>query len=155
MSAYADAAAAVSGNEPDRPGQCAASGCCLPGVMSTSTQGPKEWWCRLHFGAPRAEHDDITARAANRKQLLAAALRLTTLGTGEAIPAKAREHITALGRAELLTPPDTARRWTAHALGSHMLEVLGRECRTPQQTMAPPSAARNWVDASQPEEIDA
>ncbi|OZI59927.1 hypothetical protein [Bordetella genomosp. 11] len=157
--AYAEASAAVSG-ETDVPGtygMCAANGCCLPGTMSSSTQGPKDWHCRLHFGAPRAEWDDITARIHNRRDLFKAALWLVNRAKGNAVSDKAESRIKAMGRAELLTGADGKAHRTAYALGNHMLQVLGRECRAPQKNMGVPSATlgTSWIDTDEEKEYAA
>jgi hypothetical protein len=159
MNAYAQASAAVSGDTdvPGTYGMCAANGCCLLGTMSASTQGPKDWWCRLHFGAPRREHDDITARIHNRRDLFKAAMWLASRGSGAETTEKVRARIRAMGRADLLTVGGIGFR-TANRLGSHMLQVLGRECRAPQQHMGVPKNAAqgaSWIDSDQKEETAA
>lgn len=154
MSAYAEASAAVSGNDTSRDGLCAASGCCLPGTMSTSTQGPKDWWCRLHFGASRADHDSITAHIANRRRLFQIAYQLVNDTPGAGPDRKIRDELRALGRPEFARLGDVS----AYAMGSHMLQTLGRECRAPQAHMGTPKPAgqgTTWLDASTPQEIDA
>jgi hypothetical protein len=157
--AYAEASAAVSGdtNVPGTYGMCAANGCCLPGTMGASTGGPKDWYCRLHFGAPRAEHDDITARIHNRRDLFKAALWLINRPKGSAAPDKAESRIKAMGRPELLIGADGKPHRTAYALGNHMLQLLGKECRAPQKHMGVPSAVRgtSWIDSDHEEEVAA
>jgi hypothetical protein len=157
--AYAQASAAVSGDTdvPGTYGMCAANGCCLLGAMSTSTQGTTDWYCFLHFGAPRAERDDITARIHNRRDLFKAAFWLINRTKGGAAPDKAESRIKAMGRADLLTLPAGTRK-TAYALGNHMLQVLGKECRAPQQHMGVPKSAAqgaSWIDSDEKEETAA
>lgn len=156
MSAYAEAAKAVNGQhggEEAAPayGQCAAPGCFMPGTMTSSTAGTDRWLCRLHFGAPRGQHDDITAHANNRRELFKLALAFTRMGTGEHASSKDRDKVRALGRKDLVNGPDA----TAYALGLHMLQILSRECRAPQAHMGVPSKSTNWVDAAQIQESDA
>lgn len=69
MSTYAEASAAVSGEDDARHGMCAAPGCCLSGALTASTAGSKTWWCTVHFQLPHAEHDAATALIANRREL--------------------------------------------------------------------------------------
>lgn len=152
MSAYADASAAVNGSEAGGYGLCCANGCSLPGTMSTSTQGPKQWHCRLHFGAPRGDWDSITAHIANRRRLFEIAYRLVNDQAGGRPGRKVRDELRALGRPEFPQLGDI----TSYAMGSEMLQVLGRECRAPQQHMGTPkSAGPTWLDATQPEDRDA
>lgn len=154
MSAYADAATGVHGTDSqERPrGACAAPGCCLPGSMSTSTQGPSAWWCRVHFGAPASEHASITAHIANRRDLFRIACELINESPGVGTPSKARDQLRALGRPEFPQLGDI----TAHAMGAAILQVLSRECRTPQSDMGiPKPAGPSWLDAAQPEETEA
>lgn len=158
MNSYAEASAAVNGNEPGGYGLCAAFGCCLPGTLTMSTQGGKDWYCRLHFGAPRSEFDDISARAQNRKALFTAAYWLVNRPKGDTVNRKVRDRIKALGRADLLEKVPSARGVTAYHLGVHMLRVLGDECRQPQAHMGTPKPAGQgptWLDQSQPEEATA
>ncbi|WP_445656845.1 hypothetical protein [Achromobacter sp. NCFB-sbj8-Ac1-l] len=158
MSAYAEASAAVGGNESGGYGICAAFGCCLPGTMTASTQGTKDWHCRLHFGAPRSEFDDISARAQNRKALFTAAYWLVNRPKGDTVSRKVLDRIEALGRADILASAAKAERLTAYHLGAHMLRVLGDECRQPQAHMGTPKPAgqgSTWLDHNQPEEADA
>lgn len=158
MSAYAEASAAVGGNESGGYGLCAAFGCCLPGTMTASTQGGKDWHCRLHFGAPRSEFDDISARVQNRKALFTAAYWLVNRPKGDTVTSKVRDRIKALGRADLLEKVPSVRGVTAYHLGVHMLRVLGDECRQPQEHMGTPKRAgqgTTWLDQTQPQEADA
>lgn len=158
MSSYAEASAAVGGNESGGYGVCAAFGCCLPGTMSASTQGGKDWHCRLHFGAPRAEFDAISARAQNRKALFTAAYWLVNRPKGDTVSRKVLDRIEALGRADLLAGAAKEGPPTAYHLGVHMLRVLGDECRQPQEHMGTPKRAgqgTTWLDQTQPEETDA
>lgn len=151
MNAYAEAAAGVRGATVEASnGLCAASGCCLPGTMSLSTHGTKEWWCRVHFQTPRPDHDGITARISNRAELFGIALVLVNEGWAERVDQTTRKKLHALGRPEFPGLGDV----TAYAMGSHMLEVLGKECRAPQAHMGVPSSGTTWVDAATPEEID-
>lgn len=157
MSAYAEASAAVGGNESGGYGICAAFGCCLPGTMTASTQGGKDWHCRLHFGAPRSEFDDISARAQNRKALFTAAYWLVNRPKGEAVSPRVLDRIEALGRADLLGGAAMVNKPTSYHLGVHMLRVLGDECRQPQEHMGTPKRAgqgKTWLDQTQPEEIE-
>ncbi|MGQ4204172.1 hypothetical protein ACUALW_24725 [Bordetella bronchiseptica] len=143
MSSYAEASAAVGGNESGGYGVCAAFGCCLPGTMSSSTQGGKDWHCRLHFGAPRSEFDDISARVQNRKALFLAAYWLVNRSKGDTVSRKVRDRIKALGRADLLgNGPATCR-----SLGARMLRILGDECRKPQQDIADPTQPKAKADS--------
>lgn len=158
MSSYAEASAAVGGNESGGYGVCAAFGCCLPGTMSASTQGGKDWHCRLHFGAPRSEFDDISARVQNRKALFTAAYWLVNRAKGDAVASKVLDRIKALGRADIVDAFAKADKQTAYHLGVHMLRVLGDECRQPQAHMGTPKPAgqgTTWLDQNQPEEVDA
>ena len=158
MNSYAEASAAVGGNEPGGYGLCAAFGCCLPGTLTMSTQGGKEWHCRLHFGAPRSEFDDISARAQNRKNLFMAAYWLVNRPKGDTVSRKVLDRIEALGRADLLAGAAKAEKPTAYHLGVHMLRVLGDECRQPQAHMGTPKSAGQgptWLDQNQPEEAEA
>ncbi|MFY1969588.1 hypothetical protein ACOTHT_30780 [Achromobacter xylosoxidans] len=158
MSSYAEASAAVGGNESGGYGVCAAFGCCLPGSMSASTQGGKDWHCRLHFGAPRSEFDDISARVQNRKALFTAAYWLVNRPKGDTVSRKVLERIEALGRADIIFAATKADKLTAYHLGVHMLRVLGDECRQPQEHMGTPKRAgqgTTWLDQNQPEETDA
>lgn len=158
MSSYAEASAAVGGTEPQPHGVCAAFGCCLPGSMSSSTQGTQTWYCRLHFGAPRGEWDDISARAQNRKALFTAAYWLLNRPHGHNADRKIGDRIRALGRNDLLEARNKAGGCTCYALGAHMLQVLGKECRAPQQDMGTPKSPTQgptWIDQSQPEEANA
>jgi hypothetical protein len=153
MSSYAEASAAVSGEDDSRHGMCAAPGCCLPGVLTTSTTGSKNWWCTVHFQLPHAEHDAATALIANRKELWHIARQLTN-------PERTGTDLATLrARVKVLRPDliQTAheKRWD---LASHMIAVLFRECRTPQAHMGTPkqgAADTSWLDASRPEELDA
>jgi len=155
--AYAEASAAASGqgDHAGAYGLCASPGCCLPGTLSGSTQGPSEWWCRLHFGARRAEHGDITARIHNRADAFKAALWLANRHKGEAVTEKVTARIRAMGRADLVAGIAPGGKATAYSLGSHMLLVLGRECRAPQQHMGTPKSATagaSWIDTDEKEE---
>ena len=157
MNSYAEASAAASGQEPQAYGLCAAYGCCLPGTLTMSTQGAQDWHCRLHFGAPRAEFDDISARAQNRKSLFTAAYWLVNRPKGDSVSRKVLDRIEALGRADILASAAKAEKLTAYHLGAHMLRVLGDECRQPQAHMGTPSKgqAPTWLDQNQPEEAEA
>jgi hypothetical protein len=146
--AYAEASAAVSGDAADSApggwGMCAAAGCCLPGTMSASTQGPKDWWCRVHFGAPRGEHDSITAHIANRRSLFQLAYLLASGQKGANASSATRDRVRAMGRADLVGGPTM----TEYTLGTQMLQALTKECRAPQKHMGVPSSARgaSWID---------
>lgn len=158
MTSYAEASAAASGNENRGYGLCAAFGCCLPGTLTMSTQGAQDWHCRLHFGAPRSEFDDISARAQNRKNLFMAAYWLVNRPKGDSVSRKVLDRIEALGRADLLASAAKSEKLTAYHLGAHMLRVLGDECRQPQEHMGTPKRAgqgTTWLDQTQPEETDA
>jgi len=154
--AYAEASAAVSGDEaPEAPGgwgMCAAPGCCLPGTMSTSTQGPKDWWCRVHFGAPRGEHASITAHISNRRALFRLAMDLLNPDVTSADLQKLRDQVKAL-RPEILTGAHD-RQWH---LGAYMLQVLTKECRAPQKDMGVPNGGRaaSWIDTVEEKEYAA
>jgi len=153
MNSYAEASAAVSGEGESRHGMCAAPGCCLPGVLSPSTTGSKDWWCTVHFQMPRAEHDAATALIANRRELWQIARQLTNPEQPGADFAALRARVKVL-RPDLVKGAHE-KRWS---LGSHMIAVLFRECRTPQAHMGAPkqgSAGASWMDASCSEEIDA
>lgn len=158
MTSYAEASAAASGHESQAYGLCAAFGCCLPGTLTMSTQGAQDWHCRLHFGAPRAEFDDISARAQNRKALFTAAYWLVNRAKGDQVSSKVLDRIKALGRADIVDAFAKAEKPTAYHLGVHMLRVLGDECRQPQAHMGTPKPAGQgptWLDQSQPEEATA
>lgn len=152
--AYAEASAAASGadHHPGAYGMCAANGCCLPGTMSASTQGTNDWLCRLHFGAPRSEHDAITARIHNRADLFKAAFWLINRGTGEHLSSKIKDRIRAMGRADLVTFKGMQ---SCYGLGNNILQVLGKECREPQQHMGVPKSAAQgatWIDGDDAKE---
>ncbi|CUJ00873.1 hypothetical protein [Achromobacter aegrifaciens] len=157
MNSYAEASAAVGGNETGGYGLCAAFGCCLPGTLTMSTQGAQDWHCRLHFGAPRSEFDDISARVQNRKALFTAAYWLVNRAKGDLVASKVMDRIKALGRTDIVDSFAKAEKPTAYHLGVHMLRVLGDECRQPQAHMGTPSKgqASTWLDQNQPEEADA
>lgn len=156
MNSYAEASAAASGNEPQAYGLCAAFGCCLPGTLTMSTQGAQDWHCRLHFGAPRSEFDDISARAQNRKALFTAAYWPVNRPKGDSVSRKVLGRIEALGRADILASAAKAEKLTAYHLGAHMLRVLGDECRQPQAHMGTPKpAGPTWLDQNQTEEAEA
>lgn len=152
MSSYADASAAVNGEDTGSGyGLCCARGCTLPGVLSTSTQGPQQWYCRVHFGTPRADWDSITAHIANRRELFDLAYVLINGQKRANASSATRDRIRAMGRADLASGPAK----TEYALGSEILQVIGRECRAPQQHMGvPKSSGTTWLDATQQEEID-
>ncbi|RSE90761.1 hypothetical protein [Achromobacter aegrifaciens] len=158
MNSYAEASAAASGHEPGGDGLCAAFGCCLPGTLTMSTQGAQDWHCRLHFGAPRAEFDDISARIQNRKALFTAAYWLVNRAKGDAVASKVLDRIKALGRADIVDAFAKGDKQTAYHLGTLLLRVLGDECRMPQAHMGTPKPAgqgTTWLDQSQPEEATA
>lgn len=144
---YADAAAGVSGKEPASSGLCCAVGCQLPGTMSASTSGGHQWYCRVHFGTPVSDHNDITARINNRVTLYRIAGWLSNRAPVGQITEKTRERIRALGRKELLTPKTTGIPWTCYGLASHIYAVLDEECRQPQAHMGAPAAkTTTWID---------
>lgn len=60
-SAYAQAAASVSGNDMGSYGLCCAAGCVQFGSMSTSTTGTSSWYCSDHFRAPSKPKPDPLA----------------------------------------------------------------------------------------------
>lgn len=49
---------------------CAAHGCQLLGVSSTSTTGADDWWCFLHFGKDAVRTQAITVEANRREWLV-------------------------------------------------------------------------------------
>lgn len=154
MNSYAEASASVQGDGDSGQawGMCAARGCCLPGALSTSTQGPKDWWCRVHFGAPAGERDAITAMISNRRELYLTALQLLQPQPLGADTKSLRDRVRSL-RPELLKQ---AHDREAH-LGTYILRVLDNECRAPQQHMGvpkSPSQGTTWIDSSLPEEFD-
>lgn len=51
------------------PRYCAAYGCPLLGVVSTSTSGGGEWWCSLHFGKDVGQMQRLTVEM-NRREWL-------------------------------------------------------------------------------------
>lgn len=157
MNSYAEASAAASGNENRGYGLCAAFGCCLPGTLTMSTQGAQDWHCRLHFGAPRSEFDDISARAQNRKALFTAAYWLVNRPKGDTVSSKVLDRIKALGRPDIVDAFAKADKPTAYHLGVHMLRVLGDECRQPQAHMGTPAKTptTTWLDQNQTEEAEA
>lgn len=152
MSTYAEASAAVSGEDDARHGMCAAPGCCLSGALTTSTTGSKTWWCTVHFQLPHAEHDAATALIANRRELWKIARQLIDPARKDVDPAALRARVKVL-RPDLMPQKDMG----SYALGHHLIAVLFRECRTPQSHMGAPKqgpAGASWMDASYPEEMD-
>lgn len=145
MTTYAEAA--TGGKPPRASGVCACSGCCMPGTMTSSTTGTHDWYCRLHFGAPSTEWDSITARAANRRGLLAIALDLSRCPPGHTVKSADQDRIRTLRRPDLLA----AGIKTARALGAHMLRVLTQECRAPQSHIETRQSSTSWLDAAHPE----
>lgn len=65
--------AATSDETPKAPCYCAAHGCPLLGVMSTSTTGGSDWWCFIHFGKDAVRLQALTAEI-NRREWLAKAI---------------------------------------------------------------------------------
>lgn len=144
---YADESASVSGGAPGTYGLCCATGCQLPGTMSTSTSGSQQWYCRVHFGAPASDHNDITARINNRVVLYRIAGWLSNRAPVGQVTEKTRERIRALGRQELLTPLKPGTPWSCYGLASHIFAVLDEECRQPQAHMGAPAAKKtNSID---------
>lgn len=137
--AYAEAVNSAGYSDQARPrGACHCVGCPMPGSLTASTNGSSEWFCRLHFGAPPALWNDISARANNRAPLLQVAEDLLREAPGSQIPAWAVKTLTASKREALQLPP--SQKPTAWALGRHVFSVLEHEVKHPelQPQMAEP-----------------
>lgn len=148
---YADESASVSGKAPGSHGLCCANGCQLAGTMSDSTSGSDKWYCRVHFGAPVADHSDITARINNRVVLYRIAGWLSNRPPSSPVTPKTAERIRALNRKELLTPPKGGTPWTCYGLASHIFAVLDSECRNPQAHMGTPKPTSATARIEEPE----
>lgn len=148
---YAEESASVSGSAAGTYGLCCASGCQLPGAMSTSTSGSQQWYCRVHFGAPISDHNDITARINNRVILYRIAGWLSNRAPTGAVTEKTKERIRALGRKELLNPVKPGAGISSYGLASHIFAVMDAECRTPQAHMGTPAPKNATAQIEEPE----
>lgn len=175
MTTYAEAAAGVNRQQSSHShgspvpmvsdGSCSASGCPMPGTLSTSTNGTDEWLCSWHFGAPYGEYGAITARIANRMGIIRQAIRMANSAPGNSFMTTddqgndvVRADLVALlqkyGYANILDNlPPTMKRCNRN-LGSALLSALGREIRSPEQRLHPaptrqpePGTANQWVDS--------
>ena len=138
--AYAEAVNSAGYGDQARPrGACHCAGCPMPGSLTTSTSGTQEWFCRLHFGAPAALWNDISARASNRADLLGAVHEAFQLAAGETrVPNSLLKALAVAKRQNLLTdlPPGS----TSWVIARHVFGVLEHEIKHPelQPQMAEP-----------------
>lgn len=167
MTTYAQAAASVrqpnnapSAQEPIRT-HCCASGCPLPGSISTSTNGADEWLCQFHFGAPYSDYAMISAGLNNRIGLLSQAMKFINAPTGTSFlndQGKPRQDIvdmlTRHGQPDLIDNMPAKAPKFIHTLGATILATIGREVQARQKTLMPgptrqPAAGHQagWTDS--------